>query len=101
MSSKEKSLIASSIEVPEASNLTIDHVDSSSSLSDHIDSDSLIMTAQLAILMQLWPSLESLPQVCDLSDQIMKALKVRRELCLRPTSIADADDTELDVTPPR
>jgi len=84
---------------PIPTNITIQHVDSQSTLDEHINADSHVMTAQVALLMQVWPQLESIGAICDLSDQLMKVLKTRRELCLKPTSVVDMTDNEIDVTP--
>lgn len=84
---------------PIPANIVIHHVDSKSSVEEHVDADSHIMTTQLAMLMQAWPRLDNLNDICTLSDQLMKVLKVRRELCLKPTSKADMSDGEIDVTP--
>jgi hypothetical protein len=82
-------------------NLTINHVDSKSDLNQHIDSDCLILTANLAMLMHAFPQLGTLSEICNLSDQVMKVLHKRRELCLKPTCIAEDEDSDINVTPVR
>jgi len=100
MTKKPTSLSLNNPNSPIPVPLTISHVDSKSSLEDHIDSDSHIMTTQLAILMQAWPRLNTLSEMCDLSNQLTKVLKARRQLCLRPTSKAEVGSSdEIDITP--
>lgn len=80
-------------------NLTIQHVDAKSSTEEHIDADSTILTATLLMLMQTYPNLTTLTEVMDLSDQVMKVLTKRRELCLKPTSKADIEDSDITISP--
>lgn len=97
---KPTSLSLNSENTPIPVPITVQHVDSKSSLEDHIDSDAHIMTTQIAILMQAWGKLTSLSEMCSLSDQLMKTLKTRRQLCLRPTSRGEIGDSdEVDITP--
>lgn len=100
MANKTLSLDDNSM-LPVPVNITINHVDSKSSLDDHIDADSLILTTNLAMLMQTFSSLQSLQEITHLSDQVIKVLKARRELCLRATSKAEASDDDIDITPIR
>jgi len=79
--------------------LTITHVDSAHTLAEHIDADAEILTAQLGLLMQVWPCLTDLTDMRSLSDQVMKVLKTRRELCLKPTTKTDLGDDSIDITP--
>ena len=78
----------------------VQHVDSKSTEEEHIDSDAALMTTQIGMLMQMWPSLNSLAEMCELSNQLMKVLHKRRELCLKPTSKAEVPkDQDIDITP--
>jgi hypothetical protein len=81
--------------------ITINHVSSQSTLDEHVDSDCMILTANLAMLMQTFPQLNSLGEICDLSDQVMKVLHKRRELCLKPTCITETEDSEINISPVR
>jgi len=99
MTDNKKAIILDDSLAPVPVNVTINHVDSQSTLNDHVDSDAIIMTANLGLLMQTWPRLQSLDEICKLSDQVMKTLTKRRELCLKPTSKGDVGDDEIDITP--
>lgn len=97
---KPTSISLDNFPVPIPVPIVLQHVNSGSSLDDHIDADANIMFAQLGFLMQLWPKLQTLGEMCDLSDQLMKVIHKRRELCLKPTTKAEAgDDREVDITP--
>ncbi len=85
--------------VPAPVKVTIQHVDSSTTVYEHIDADAKIMTSNLAMMMSLFPSLESLSDMCQLSSHLMKLLKERRQLCLKPTCIAETEGDEINITP--
>ena len=80
-------------------NLTINSVDSKTTLNDHIDADSTILTSQLAILMQVLPSVATVKDLRGISDQVMKVLKARSQLCLKPTCKDETENGEIDITP--
>ena len=85
--------------MPVPVNVTIQHVDSETTVNDHVDADCQLLTANLALLMQAFPKLDTLSDMCQLSNHVMKMIKARRELCLKPTCIAETEDSEINITP--
>ena len=79
--------------------ITINQLDSSSTREEFIDADAHLLTAQIALLMQTWPRLQTLGELTTLSDQLMKVIQKRRELSLHPISKKETDDSEIDITP--
>jgi hypothetical protein len=79
--------------------ITIQQLNSESSLDEFIDADSHLLTAQIALLMQTWPRLQSLSELTSLSDQLIKVIQARRELALQPAKKAEAGDKEISITP--
>lgn len=97
--SGKKALVLNDFNLPVPVNINITHVNSASSVNEHIDADAQILTTNLLMLMQAYPNLNSLSEICELSDQVMKVLHKRRELCLKPTSKAETEDSEINITP--
>ena len=97
----KKSIVLTDSLTPVPVNVTVDHVDAQSTQDAHINADALVLTSNLVLLMQVWPRLETLDQICKLSDQVIKVLTSRRELCLKPTSRAETDGSDIPIVPIR
>jgi hypothetical protein len=87
--------------LPVPVNVTIQHVNAETSVENHVEADAQLFTASLAMLLQTFPKLTSLDEICKLTDQVMKTIKQRRELCLKPTCIKETEDSEVNITPVR